>query len=387
MTELYHQLGHQFGWSLSSIAEDGTGDGVIIAPRYMSRDVVVGLSNELKKGAIFDPQFYIPDSQRGKLRSYDFFPQVVADGFETGGWNRDMALKCATGCITFQFENDFRYTVIPTRYVDGMPGDYIESQSRIFVDPFLEAYEKAGAVKPCLLQLILTDQMIKEGTYQRDILNWVTGISQFSGVYLIYSFHRTHKQIDDMDFLLGVDHFVRSLKQAGMVVVMGYLNAESVPLLCADPDIMTTGSYENLRIFGITAFVEEQADARHPGPNPRMYVSRLLQWVEYEYLGAIERVVGDLSGFLDYSDYRAAIFDDSYKWHFTKPEPYKHYFVAFSEQFRRLAAFSGLDRLAAVKKECEDALTVYSQLEEKVVFDADSGGRHLPRWLTFLNQR
>jgi hypothetical protein len=276
--------------------------------------------------------------------------------------------------------------VAPTRFVDGMPSNYIENQTLFFVDPFVKAYKELGRKKPLLLQIILTDQMLKDRSYTEDVLNWVTGIDQIEGVYLIYKHDRARKQVQDIDFILSVDFFVRSLKKSGMVVVMGYMNTESVPLMCAEPDIMTFGSYENLRMFSTLSFEEPNTDRQPHGPNARVYVARLLQWVEHEYLGAIKREINNLEGFIDDNAYRAAMFEPTFKWHFSKSEPYMHYFVSFSDQFRRLSSVNGDERVQLVKIECKNAIDQYAMLEN-VVFDSDSGGRHLTSWLTFLNQR
>ena len=385
MTEIYHQLGFRYKWNLESIEADNTGDGIIIAPRYMAIEKVVSLPANIRQKAIFDPQFYLPDSDRGKLLTYPFFPKVVANGFSTSEWDEGLALESAYQCITFQLENEFRFITIPTRFREGMPTDYIESQSVQFINPFLKAYQNMGNPNRCLLQLILTDQMLNDEAYRRDILNWVTGIEEIDGIYLIYHFTRTNKQVEDIEFLFAVYIFVQALKQAGMFVVIGYLNTESIPLLCADPDIITMGSYENLRMFGTLPY-EEKLDKKQQGPNPRVYVPILLQWIEHDYIGAISRVVGDADAFFEDNQYRVLMFEPTYQWFFTKPEPYKHYFLAFSNQFRQLAFNEGNKRLDAVKGECNRAFGMFKELENRgIVFDVNSGGGHLPKWLTFLN--
>lgn len=78
--DLYHQLGHLYQWNLQAIEEDGAGDGVILAPRYMKRSLVEGLPADIKRAAIFDPQFFLPDQPRGKLLTYGFHPHLVAGG-------------------------------------------------------------------------------------------------------------------------------------------------------------------------------------------------------------------------------------------------------------------------------------------------------------------
>lgn len=389
MTEIFHQLGFRYQWNLKSIEGEGTGDGAIIAPRYMPKEKVISLPLSFRQKCFFDPQYYLPNSSSGKLSTYEFFPQVIADGFRTTEWTTELAYQSAYECLEFQISCDFRYLVAPTRFREGMPSDYIESQTTLFVDPFINAYIDLGKPKPLLLQIILTDQMLKDKSYITEVLNWVTGIQMIEGVYLIYQHTRTHKQVEDIEFLLSVNHFIKSIKESGMVVVIGYMNTESIPLMCAEPDIITIGTYENMRIFNTLSFEGTSTDKKKMhGPNARIYINKLLQWVEHDYLGAIERVVGDLKEFVADNVHMVTMFEPSYEWYFSKPDPYLHYFVSFSDQFRRLSTHNSIDRVQLVKDECQSALDQYERLERGgIVFDPNSGGRHLASWLTYLNQR
>ncbi len=385
MTALFHQLGHRFQWSLDSLTDEGTGDGAIIGPRYMDRSCVTRLPDAIRTVSLFDPQFFLPQSAQGKLSTYPFFPQVIAGGFATTEWDETLGDRCAQECLRFQDECAFGSLVIPGRFYDGMPSDFVERQETQFVRPFMEAAERLGLRRPILLQLIVTDQMLRDERYQADLLNWVTSFPELAGVYLIYHVHNRRKQIDDIDFLIGVLQFCRSLKQADLRVVVGYTNTEAILLSCVEVDVVSMGAYENLRMFSTTAF-EERDESPRRGPNARVYIPRLLQWVEYPYLGAIRRVVPDIDAYIHDNEHRVEMFSPIYNWHFTKPHPYKHFFGAFADQFRRICSTTGALRIDAVVQECERAIQEYDQLSRSgLVFDPESAGTHIPRWLTALN--
>ena len=105
-TQIYHQLGYRDKWNLQSIKDDNSGDGIIIAPRYMDKTYVEGLDEETKNSAIFDPQFFLPGVPRGSLSTYDFFPDVTAGGFSTNVFSKEHAQGCANNCVKFQIENN-----------------------------------------------------------------------------------------------------------------------------------------------------------------------------------------------------------------------------------------------------------------------------------------
>jgi hypothetical protein len=183
MVQVLHQLGFRYKWNLSSLEEDRAGDGVICAARYMAPDVVTSLPTNVRTVSLFDPQFYVPDSGKGHLPDYHFFPHVIADGFSKTGYSNDHAQESAARCLRFQVEQGFGHLVIPTRYREATPSDFIESQWSMFVQPFLKAAAEGAYRVPILLQLILNDAMLKDDRFRNGILNWVTGIHELSGLY------------------------------------------------------------------------------------------------------------------------------------------------------------------------------------------------------------
>lgn len=385
MTLLLHQLGHRYQWSIASIAEDNAGDGVIIGPRYMEPSKVANIPYSLRYRSLFDPQFFLPNTAAGKLREYAFFPDILSDGFSTAEWSTDSASECADRCLEFQLSMEFGAVVIPTRFYEGMPSNFITDQESQFVHPFLSSVERLGVDTAVYLQLILTDQMLKDQTYKAEILNWITSFPELSGVYLIVHVHNRTKQISDIDLLIGLLNFISVLKRVGMCIVIGYTNTESLLLLCAEPDAVTMGSYENLRMFSLRAF-EDQDGSTTRGPSARIYIPRLLDWVEHQYIGAIARVVSNLDDYIGNDSYRMRMFQPTYNWHFTKPEPYKHYFKSFSDQFHRLQASSGNSPVDRILAECQQALNDFEALRESgIVFPPGSGGEHLANWITAIN--
>lgn len=380
---IFHQLGFRYNWNIDSLVTDGCGDGLIIAPRYMPRNFVDKMPSAILKQSMFDPQFFLPGTPKGKLETYDFFPHVSANGFETVDFIDNHASECARRCIEYQNHLDLAFITIPTKYFPGTPAGFIDQQCKHFVDNFLNETEKQGICKPVLLQLVLNELIVKDQEYMADILNWVTGAG-IDGVYLIVEKSSTSKQVKDSDLLLSLLDIISSLKENDMIVVTGYLNTESLLLSLADPDVVTIGAYENMRSFSIKAFQEIEKTPMQ-GPNPRLYMSQLLQWVEYPYVGMLRRIYpgGEI---FDDTPYRAEMFEKTYKWHFTKPELYKHHFVVITSQLESLANLEGKDRFILFSEMTKSAIKKYEELiGNGMVFDGNSDGSHLYIWLTIAN--
>ncbi|NTV13451.1 MAG: hypothetical protein HGA96_05910 [Desulfobulbaceae bacterium] len=381
--KVFHQLGFRYNWNIDSLVNDRCGDGLILAPRYMPKDFVDKMDPGILHASIFDPQFFLPDTPKGNLETYEFFPHVSANGFETVDFIDNHASTCASRCVKYQKKLGVSYITIPARYFSGLPSGLITQQKKLFVDDFIAEIENNDIDKPVLLQLVLNELMVKDDDYISDILNWVTGCN-IDGVYLIVEKTSTSKQTKDSDLLLSLLNIVTSLKDNGLIVVIGYLNTESLLLSLADPDIVTIGAYENMRSFSIKAFQESEKTVMQ-GPNPRLYMSQLLQWVEYPYVGMLRRIYpkGEI---FDDTTYRAEMFEKAFNWHFSKPELYKHHFVVIASQLDALSKLDGKDRFKLFSEMTNSAISKYNELSEKgMVFDGNSDGSHLYIWSTVAN--
>ena len=104
--KIYHQCGHNTNWNIDSFQKDKVGNGLILSPVHSSAEQVAKIPQDLKKTSLFDPQFYVPDSQKNKLNSYDFFPERVMEGFSTRDYEAFSA-KVAGMCVDYQVENNF----------------------------------------------------------------------------------------------------------------------------------------------------------------------------------------------------------------------------------------------------------------------------------------
>lgn len=382
--DIFHQLGFRYQWNFQSYNDDNVGNGFILAPSYMDKNEVENLPEAIKRISIFDPQFFSPNVQKRKLATYEFFPDIVANGFQTSEYSDGYSLECAERCLRFQIENQFTNLIIPTRYISGMPSNFISQQQQLFVSPFLDAIRRLGKDRPLLLQLVINDGMVKDAEFSANILNWVTGLPEIDGVYLIADINPRRKQIIDIDFLYSYLCFIQALALNDLYILLGYQNTESVILSLASPNAITVGSYENLRMFNIRNFEENDKRNIH-GPNARIYVSRLFQWIDTNYIGAITRVLGN-NDLFDDNHYMVQMFEPTYLWQFSKPELYKHFFLVFSQQMQYICKYNGVERYHVITELLEQAISQFSLLRNKgVILDQENDGTHLSAWLTAVN--
>lgn len=379
--KVYHQLGFRYNWNNDSF-KSNIGDGLIFSPVNIEADKLKELDSQLKKNSFLDPQLYLLNVAKGELDTYPFFPGKLASNFMTVDLHETNS-KLAQICVDFQFENNFEYIIIPTRYYEDYPTNYFMQSTEFFVTPFCNYVKKKNIDRKVLLSVIVKNIMLIDEEKRNEVLNWITSHQNISGVYLIFEDNFTSKQIKDFDFLYNALKLISILKYNELEVHIGYSNTEGLLYSIAMPDSVSMGSYENLRSFSIKRF-QDLGKSTMRSPNARLYSSKLLQWIDYQYIGAMKKLIPDYETFFDDSDYKPLMFKPDFKWHFAKPEPYKHYFYVFNKQVKSLPN-GQRDRIDYIQEKLKEATTLFKRIEERVLLDEDSDGSHLPTWYNVIN--
>ncbi len=379
--KVYHQTGFRYQWNLECY-QSGIGDGIIFSPVNIDADKLLGIDKKLKSAGFLDPQLYLLNEAKGALETYPYFPGNLKPDFSTPDMDSSH-VQLARLCIDYQMANKFRFIVIPTRHYEENPSTFFSQSNDYFITPFCDYIEEQNIKNEILLSVIVKPIMLNDVEKRNEVLNWITGRQKVEGVYMILENSFVGKQIKDFEYLFNVLKFIRILKDNQMQVHIGYTNTEGLLYSVAMPDSITIGSYENLRSFGIKRF-RDQENGPMRSPKARLYSSRLLQWMDYQYVEAMRHLIPDYESHFDDSEYRPLMFKPDYNWHFQKPEPYKHYFKIFYNQVRNLPEKQS-GRIDFLKNEVGNALSRFKEIENVVLLDDDSNGSHLPTWFNVLN--
>lgn len=381
---IYHQVGHNSVWNVDSFIDDNAGDGLILSPVHMSKDRLDNSISNIESSCLFDPQFYLPNSQKTKLNSYDFFPEKISGGYGTLDFGM-YALESARGCLNYQVKKDFKSIVIPARYFNQLDSNYIEKQQQLSLLPFIKALRESPTEKTVYLTLPLTSHMIISEKFRIDLLNWVTSFEEIGGLYLVTEVDRRRKQIADGEFIEKFLLTLRELKAVGLEVIVGYCNTESLLYSMIDGLSVTFGSFENTRIFSIDKFVVSDEDRR--GPKARIYLPGLLNWITFEHAKQIRSNLPDLWNDIHIpTPYSEPIFDGPTDPTFNQPGLYKHHFVTFYQQYKELSLLPEIERYTALRSALKNAREYYAEIEEEAIdLDTHGGGSHIQIWLDCLN--
>jgi hypothetical protein len=381
---LYHQVGHNWNWNKDSLVDDKCGDGLVLSPVHQTKTNIEKLSVPLRKVCIFDPQYYLPNSQKQKLHTYNFFPEALVDGFTSANF-AIKALESARLCLQFQINMQFQWLVIPARYFDQLDPDYTERQDSYTVAPFLSAAKELGVSKPLMLTLPVTSHMLEIVKYRTQLLNWVTSFPEISGVYIFAANDRDTKQPASAEFLLAYLTFLSELRSAGLQVLVGYTNTEALLFTMLDEVALTMGAFENTRIFSIDKFVSKDEERR--GPKARIYVPGLLNWIQFDQAKQIKAKLPQLWKEIHFdSAYAERAFELVVEPQFNQAPLYKHYFQAFSAQVDRLKPLEPSGRAQLLRSWIATSSDAYAEIKRSGIdLEKHGAGGHLPGWRSAIN--
>lgn len=384
MTKLFHQCGHNFNWNKESYLDDECGNGLIFSPIHQSKNTIESLDPSLKEASIFDPQYYLPSSQKKKLKTYEFFPETISEGFNTADFSL-IALESARMCVNFQIEQNFSKIIIPARHFTDMVPDFVEKQNAYTLHPFLQALSEVDHEKDIYLTVSITKNMILNDMFRTNILNWITSYPEIDGIYLLIDDDRTSKQIQDENFLIEYMKSVKEMSDVGLKILLGHQNTEGLLFTMIENCDITYGAYENTRIFSIDKFVVSNDEMR--GPKSRLYLPGLLNWIQFSQARQIRSDMPDIwDNIYDETEYAEDALRAAAEPHFTFPALYKHFFVCYQNQVNQLNELPISERYDLLKGWLRNAAQQYEDIESRVL-DLDRHGRgdHIQPWIGAIN--
>lgn len=381
--KIFHQCGHNTIWNLDSYLKDKIGDGLIFSPSDFNKQNMEKVEKEVKEKSVFDPQYYLPQSNKKKLNTYDFFPNTILDNNYSTSDYEEKAFEDALKCVNFQNDNDFCSIIIPCVYRDSYTERNIEIQKELYIIPFINAIEKLKIDKPIYLTIVLKDSYLLDENINHDILSFITGFQGIDGIYIIPEHKETYKRIKNEKYLFELMKFIDKLVENELLVHLGYVDIEGFILSLANISSISIGAYENTKCFNIDKF--QTNDEKRLGPNPRLFSRKLLQNVEYTYLEPLNSLYSKSSELFDDNEYKLKLFEPSFQWHFTKPEVYKNYFCEYSKLLKDLPE-NYEERYNYIIEKIKESMIYYKEINESgVLLDENSDGSHLTHWANAVN--
>ncbi len=248
---VYQQMGHD---SKNLLEEETLSDyaGAILSPvNYTEEQTQLYMRRLQKPGNfdfVFDPQFYFPETNRGVLREWAYFPDDVdtADQASLSWWGEHVTNIVATARrlgATFVCSP----AIVPRVYSDGFY-DTLVQVGEILVDNIADATP---------VQTILVN-LAKLGQPDRaHVIASIVSRTKCPHLYLIFvTDQEPRRELANAAELARAMLLITLLENSGLRVIVGFSSSDMVLWKVAGATSCATGKFFNLRRFTKSRFEE-----------------------------------------------------------------------------------------------------------------------------------
>jgi hypothetical protein len=242
---VYHQMGHD---SENLIFEDHLSGyrGAFLSPvNYNEYKISNQISKGLKFGSemIFDSQLYFPNSERGKLSEWSYFPSDVdtADHSMFSWW---------VSVINSLLEVNTRINANAICTPSIVPKVYSNEYYLLNRQVASEMHTLlAGTATEVIYTLLVKLEDLGQSTRSVEIASIISA-SDINRVYLVViSGVEPRREIVDVEELKGVMKLIDFLEKAGINVIVGFTSSDIILWKAAGASACATGKFFNLRRF------------------------------------------------------------------------------------------------------------------------------------------
>lgn len=249
----FHQMGHD---SENLLWAEGLAQyrGAILSPVNYDQSKITA---QVRWGraqdrfeTVFDPQMYVPNSERGCLRDWPYFPNDVdtADLASDPWWERLLDALVSV-CVEIEPTAVCSPAILPGSY----PDDYFARM--VTVGDQLAARLANTGIRPLqtavvgLPELANADRPLAIGS--------ILSRSKTSHIYLVFvSLTEPRRELAEVEEIKGAMRLIAALRDAGLEVTVGFTSSDVVLWKAAGATHCATGKFFNLRRFTRTRFEE-----------------------------------------------------------------------------------------------------------------------------------
>lgn len=247
---VYHQMGHH-SENLLDCEECAEYAGAILSPVNYVEDQVVDqiesyADNEFK--LLFDCQLYYPQSERGHLAQWTYFPSDVdtAD-LSSDTWWSAIVERVAEVARRLRPSAVLSPAVVPASFDD----DYYARCCSVATD--LAAAMQGSAVDTIPTVLARLDDLAAINR-SAEIASILTGVPLRRAYVVLISATEPRREIRETESLKGAMRLIRFLEEAGTAVIVGFCSSDVILWKSAGATDCATGKFFNLRRFTQSRF-------------------------------------------------------------------------------------------------------------------------------------
>jgi hypothetical protein len=249
----YHQMGHG-SENLLWTEQLAQYSGATLSPVNYDQGKVAAqiewASEQNDFETIFDPQLYVPNSERGCLREWPYFPNDVdtADLTSDAWWNGILS-SLVDVCATIRPNAVCSPAVLPSAY----PDDYFVRM--ISVGDQLCVRLAGSELEPIQTTVVGMPDLSAAGRPMA--IASILSRSRANRIYLVFvSQTEPRRELFEVEEIKGAMRLIAALRAADLHVIVGFTSSDVALWKAAGASDCATGKFFNLRRFTRTRFEE-----------------------------------------------------------------------------------------------------------------------------------
>jgi len=247
---VYLQMGHASDGLIGSPHMDRYTGAILSPVNYIEADMASHVARFSRSGVstIFDPQLYYPNSERGKLPDWSYYPKDfdTAD-FSSRAWWQRVAGNLVDTATRLNVSALATPAVVPRMYTD----DYYAQTLLVAND--CASRLGAARIDPVLTLLCKLDDLAEPR--RAEMIASIASGGNIDRVLLVFVAEvPPRSEFADTEGLKGGMRLITALKQAGSYVLVGFSSSDVLLWKHAGADGCATGKFFNLRRFTRSRF-------------------------------------------------------------------------------------------------------------------------------------
>lgn len=364
------QIGHNGHKLAQDILDNGYADGAILSPADYKSDRNATLASRINDRdgiVLFDPQFYIPRSDRPKFDSYDYFEDFGGDEFDTVEIGDELG-NLSNQILDYQDKLETDAYISPARLLDTFSDSKLDYWADI-TEAFIEAAEERDRDIPIYVSLPIDQRPLTDKSQRDDLLNQVTQFDP-DGFYVSGEFEfESRYPLTGASNVYSMLDLLNTLKQNRYEVLVGHSHQIAHLFFGIGVDAFASGHYINLRAFDTRRW--EPTDGQSGGRQVVKYYSdKLLNElrVDPDLDLMYQKDDFDLEKIRTPSDYDDPLFDGSdppstVGWKF-RDAGWDHYIWSCYQISRKYRGKDLEEKLNTAKETVEEAGELFEEIQE-----------------------
>jgi hypothetical protein len=361
--ELYLQFGYGMMAHCQHLIESWQSGTVILSPRDQELDQMNRFVPKLQRingQALFDPQFYLPHADHGRLVAHPYWPQDYATAlFNT------VEIRRMLSVLKTQYNDPYE---TPFFILPGNRSSEINDNWYNYYSLIVQEARNLDVHNNIYLTLCLSQEaMLSEDTIH-DVLEYID-TWDIEGVYIVPEPPNNSYLVSNPNWIINLLDLASGVKLQGKKVVVGYTNHQMLCLSLSKTDAIASGNWLNVRSFNINKFNNpEEGIARR---STWYYCPQSLSEYQIPFLDIAMRlgILGDLRTDQFFgSNYADVLFSGAQPTtvNYSDKEAFRHYLQCLKSQVQ--------NSVKATYTETKDSLRMQLETSEQLTGFFNSNG-------------